>query len=430
MTTRPNNNTNDTVALQWNCRGIKDKQGALQQYVSSLDPQPEIVALHETNRSPHLPGHAAYADPTEKSTAILIKGCIAAMQHLTTQKDCEHTLVEIISKSTKKKSNLFILNMYCRPSRKQPGIREVIREALFIAKDSPLLIVGDFNAPHRLWGYTHNSKKGKAIVESIEQEHLTLLNDPQTPTRTGTSVSRDTSPDLTLLAGTLDITWTNTQDSLGSDHDIIHILIKDKSYKAHIGSARITNWDNFRKDRNSQNLDQNLSYEELIQEALKDSETHTQTIATSYRTLYVDPNLLHLWEARHSLTRRWKRQRHKRKLKKRIALINKQAAEYAAVLCKEKWLQECDGLQDTLTTKKTWHLLRHLIDPLNSRGESNRNIMRTLNAYAGSSEELLKDLAKKYLPTGGVYSSPSYDGSPNQELDKDIQLYELREDSG
>ncbi|KAM7303021.1 DDE-type integrase/transposase/recombinase [Ixodes scapularis] len=52
---------------------------------------------------------------------------------------------------------------------------------------------------------------------------------------------------------------------------------------------------------------------------------------------------------------------------------------------------------------------------------------RTLNAYAGSSEELLKDLAKKYLPTGGVYSSPSYDGTPNQELDKDIQLYELRE---
>ncbi|KAM7284650.1 hypothetical protein ISCGN_001744 [Ixodes scapularis] len=52
---------------------------------------------------------------------------------------------------------------------------------------------------------------------------------------------------------------------------------------------------------------------------------------------------------------------------------------------------------------------------------------RTLNAYAGSSEELLKDLARKYLPTGVVYSSPSYDGTPNQELDKDIQLYELRE---
>lgn len=399
MTTRPNDRTNTTVVLQWNCRGIKDKHGSLQQYVTSLDPQPDIIALQETNSKPRLPGYITYADPTEKSTAILVKGCVAAIQHLTPQKDCEHTLVEILSQSTKKKSNLLIINMYCRPSRKQPGIREVIQEALLLAKDAPLLIVGDFNAPHQLWGYTYNSKKGKAIVESIEQDHLTLLNDPQTPTRTGTSVSRDTSPDLTLLAGSLDITWTNTQENLGSDHDIIQLLIKDKNYKAHIGLASITNWDRFREKRLSLSLNPNLSYEELTQGALKDAQAQTQTIATSYKTPYVDPKLLHLWEARHSLTRRWKRQRHNRKLRKRIALINKHAAEYAATLCKENWLHICDGLQGTLTTKKTWLLLRHLIDPLKSKGESKRSMTRTLNAYAGTSVELLQDLEKKYLQT-------------------------------
>lgn len=404
MTTQSNNRTNATVVLQWNCRGIKDKQGVLQQYVSSLDPQPEIIALQETNSNPCLPGYITYADPTKKSTAILVKGCVAAAQHLTQQKDCAHTFVEILSQSTKKKSNLFVINMYCRPSNKQPGIREVIREALSIANNSPLLIVGDFNAPHQLWGYTHNSKKGKAIVESIEQEHLTLLNDPETPTRTGTSVSRDTSPDLTLLAGTLDITWTNTQNNLGSDHDVIHLLIKDKNYKAQIGSAHITNWDRFRQDRLTRDLDSNISYEELMQGALRDAQAHTQTVVTSYRIPYADPKLLHLWEARHSLTRRWKRQRRNRKLRKRISLINKQAAEYAAALCKENWLQVCDSLQGTLTTKKTWHLIRHLIDPLKSKGASNRSMTRTLNAYSGTSTELLKDLEKKYLQTEGGFS--------------------------
>lgn len=95
----------------------------------------------------------------------------------------------------------------------------------------------------------------------------------------------------------------------------------------------------------------------------------------------MDPTLLHLCsEARHSLTRRWKRQRPNRKLCKKIDEIRKDAADYAASICKEHWLKLCDGIQGTLSTK-TWLLLRHLIDPLTSNGESNSNIFRILNAH-------------------------------------------------
>lgn len=339
-----NRSGNTTTIIQWNCRGIKEKVGELQQFIATLDPQPDIIALQEVNSRTHLPGYVTYTDPTGKATATLVRKNVAATQHLTSQKGCEHTLIEVHSSSTKQKGNLFVLNAYCRPSNKKPGIQDTIQETLNLAKDQPALILGDFNAPHQMWGYRFNSMKGKEIVTIIDQNRLTLLNEPHVATRIGTSTSRDTCPDLSLLAGSIDIAWTNTQVSLGSDHEIIKLTVKDVTYKAHIGFARITDWDKFRKTRASREKNPGSSYDDWAAEIMKDCKTHTQTIATTYLTPHVDTRLLHLWEARRSLTRRWKRQRHNKKLRKKIAQINKQAAEYALSLCKENWLQLCDGL--------------------------------------------------------------------------------------
>ncbi|KAG0424729.1 hypothetical protein HPB47_028060 [Ixodes persulcatus] len=107
----------------------------------------------------------------------------------------------------------------------------------------------------------------------------------------------------------------------------------------------------------------------------------------------IDKRLLHLWEAG-SLTERWKRQRHKRKLRK-IYELNRKAAEYAAELCKENWLSLCDGLQgalSALSARKTWQLFRHLIDPMTSKSETNRNTTRTINNYGGDAVKLMEDL--------------------------------------
>ncbi|KAH9384519.1 hypothetical protein HPB48_026527 [Haemaphysalis longicornis] len=61
-----------------------------------------------------------------------------------------------------------------------------------------------------------------------------------------------------------------------------------------------------------------------------------------------------MWVARHAITRRWKLQRHNKKLIKRIAVLNKQIADYAAKLCRENWLSTCDHLQGRLSARKTW----------------------------------------------------------------------------
>ncbi|KAH7954441.1 hypothetical protein HPB49_018459 [Dermacentor silvarum] len=153
--------------------------------------------------------------------------------------------------------------------------------------------------------------------------------------------------------GTLDASWQNVGTNLGSDHDVIRITIRGPTLKT---------WE-------KQQLD-------IV-------EKHTQKIATTHQTPRIDARLAHLWEARRSLTKRWKRQRHNKKLRKRIQEINDKAAEYAADLCKESWLDLCDGLQGTLSTRKTWQLLRHLIDPMTSKSETNRRNTSQTKSHSG-----------------------------------------------
>ncbi|KAG0432435.1 hypothetical protein HPB47_020845 [Ixodes persulcatus] len=67
-------------------------------------------------------------------------------------------------------------------------------------------------------------------------------------------------------------------------------------------------------------------------------------------TLHTDPayptrvenHLLHLWEARHSLVCRWRRQKHNRKNKSRIAELTQRTAKYAAHLADWNWVDRCN----------------------------------------------------------------------------------------
>ncbi|XP_077553513.1 uncharacterized protein LOC144168388 [Haemaphysalis longicornis] len=267
------------------------------------------------------------------------------------------------------------------------------------------------------------------LVNLMDQHNLALLNEPDTPTSMGTSTSRDTTPDLTLLSGTLDVSWRNTGVNLGSDHDILNITIRGPMFKARMGTAKLTDWDKLRQ-RQAADEDENMNstrpYGEWAKEQIELVAKYTQKIATTLQTPFVDARLAHFWEARHSLTRRWKKQRHNRKLRRRIHELNKQAAEYATQLCKENWLSVCDGLQGTLSTRKTWSLLRHLIDPLSSKSATNRSLIRTLNNYTGGVDELINDLKAKYLKTEkGDIAPQDYAGPTNEAIDKPFTDTEL-----
>ncbi|KAH9381257.1 hypothetical protein HPB48_003238 [Haemaphysalis longicornis] len=159
--------------------------------------------MQETNNKPELLGFVTYVDSTERGTAALVRNAVAATQHLTTHRGCEHTLIEIHSVQ-----KVFVPNLYCRPAKKgpRPGGDN---SGCYTDKAGyrPLLVLGNFNAAHTTWGYKFCSKRGTQLTNLMDQHNLALFNEPGTPRRMGTSTVRDTTPDLSLLAGILEAAW-------------------------------------------------------------------------------------------------------------------------------------------------------------------------------------------------------------------------------
>ncbi|KAH9380391.1 hypothetical protein HPB48_017614 [Haemaphysalis longicornis] len=365
-------------------------------------------------------------------TAILVENRIAATQHLTAQAGCEHTLVEIHAQEIGSKSNIFIMSVYCRPSQKQYEFDRVVLDAKRLARTRPLLILGDFNAPHTLWGYRFQSKRGKALVKTMEALDITLLNEPGVPTRRGNSASRDTTPDLSWLSGSLDVTWKCEDEDLGSDHRVITLTVRGPDFRAKLGTAHITDWDKMRtctqaEDDAEETTSSHLSYKEWADKQKRILDQFTRKIATTTKVPFVDSRLAHMWAARHSLTKRWKRQRRNKKLARRIAKLNADISEHVSKLSRENWLQICDGLQGQLSVGKTWKLLRHLIDPAGSKTASHRSLTKVLNTYDGDGDRLIKALKEHYLQTErGQHPAPQeYTGPHNEDLDRPFSLSEL-----
>lgn len=213
---------------------------------------------------------------------------------------------------------------------------------------------------------------------------------------------------------------------------MICVTLRGPDIKAKLGHTSITDWDRLRKkaeaedDEAEETDDEVKTYQAWAEKQRELVKKYTQKIATTTQVPFVDSRLAHMWEARHGLTRRCKRQRHNKKLRKRIYELNKQAAEYAIQLCRENWMKICDGLQGTLSTKKTWKLLRHLIDPLKSKSAGARDLARTINSYDGDEEKLIRELTRKYLNTEkSGEPTLGYEGASNEDMDAAFTELEL-----
>ncbi|KAH6933583.1 hypothetical protein HPB50_016638 [Hyalomma asiaticum] len=133
-----------------------------------------------------------------------------------------------------------------------------------------------------------------------------------------------------------------------------------------------------------------------------------------------------MWESRRSLVKRWKRQRFNRKLRLKIAEVSERANEYAHKLETESWVQFCDSMRDTLSTAKTWAILRSLLDPGSTKTTVSRTIPKLVSDLTGTEEELLNILRKKYV--GAAVDLPcttKYEGLANADLDAPITRAEL-----
>lgn len=407
---------------QWNCRSYRNKRPSLLAYAQQHSP--DIIALQEVDAAPiTLQGYKSHQTEPTSRTAILIRTAHAVQTHsLPTDLDC--TFVELLPPK-KTQPSLYILNIYSTPRQPLHGIQALLQTLRQRTRGHRLILLGDFNAPHTAWGYRYDTPKGQRLFHALQQQHFHLCNIPGLPTRIGTSVTRDTTPDLTLTHNVPHAVWSRHDETLGSDHHIIQLTISHYRPKSpSIGTARITNWKEFRKQTPAQKID---CIDTWTTKLLDLCRQHTTTVNLTQESPAADSHLLHIWEARRSLTKRWKRNRTNRKLRIRIAKLTEEAENYARQLSRQNWAEFCVRLQGTLGTRRTWHLLRSLMGKTETKATTHHHIRRLIHSYPGTEDQLLSSLKQSLQedPTQPPARYPPYKGPPNPSLDAPFTLQEL-----
>lgn len=152
---------------QWNCGGFTHKKPILQQYLRTLDVKPQIIAVQEVaSGTPiKLQGYLVVSSHSGgRGVATLISKRYNYLSHdLGAVADgIEYVMTEIIMNSPKKglqRNSLFILNVYCSPSYRRARANSLLKRAVSMASSYPLVVVGDFNALHSVWGYMYDTPR-------------------------------------------------------------------------------------------------------------------------------------------------------------------------------------------------------------------------------------------------------------------------------
>lgn len=240
-------NTERLEIWQWNCHRFRKQQSTFRQYKQTTLVRPDIVALQETCYSHSLTGYDIFLSQTEGKATTLVSKTITAIQHPALDTDIEHVLTEIIS-HRRGKGSMFILNVYSPSRQRNPDFEPLIKAASKLAKKNGLVVLGDFNAQHKSWGYVKETSKRKNLTQVSAHAGLESITNFMKPTRMGNSVSRDTCPDLTFVKYTHDVYWENAEENLGSSHFILWMSVATAKVRRKLGQVKITNWNAFRQD--------------------------------------------------------------------------------------------------------------------------------------------------------------------------------------
>ncbi|KAH7973975.1 hypothetical protein HPB49_008039 [Dermacentor silvarum] len=120
------------------------------------------------------------------------------------------------------------------------------------------------------------------------------------------------------------------------------------------------------------------------------------------------------------------RQRHNNKLRLSIAKLKREIEAHTSTLERQQWGQICNSLNGQLGCEKTWHLLRHLLHPGNTKSAARNQLTKIIHQYPGTDAELLAELASRYINTSSQSDThlPHYVGAPNEQLDADMSVAE------
>lgn len=247
---------------QWNSRGLLNKSHLTPKLTREFD----ILLLSETKLTKNKPYGITNMKLHRKDRASEDRGggvAIGIKNDITwfpvdLDDDIfnnEHFEVACVFIQLKENKKLFCVSIYKPP---QFNITEeewtkLLERIKMITKDSPVIIGGDLNTKHELWGSAKPNASGKNLVKALPKFDLQILNNGK-HTRYDSSSNTTDVMDLTLVntAMVTKSVWDVTDWEMGSDHSVItiqinNIILKGRAQRPGL-NTRNTDWDKFKTE--------------------------------------------------------------------------------------------------------------------------------------------------------------------------------------
>ena len=111
-------------------------------------------------------------------------------------------------------------------------ISENLLSTLFQQSPKPVILTGDFNSYHQIWGSSANDNKGCHVLSFISKKQLNILVDGK---HTGTSGTSKSAVDHTITSPFLQpiLHWNVTDSPLSYDDYMVTVSVQSKNSEPH-----------------------------------------------------------------------------------------------------------------------------------------------------------------------------------------------------
>lgn len=201
--------------LQWNVRSARLRKPELIYLINKY--KPVVAAISETWFKPdtifRLPGYACFRDDRDDGwagCALLIKKTIPYSLLPLPPHSCNFHVVAV------RCSDISFVSIYI-PHPSASIISEL--SPIFSSIPPPIIILGDFNCHHPIWGCPVSDCFSSNLIELMDDYNLCLLNDGS-PTRSVSPLQNPSAVDLSFSSPSLasQLFWSVLPNSHGSDH--------------------------------------------------------------------------------------------------------------------------------------------------------------------------------------------------------------------
>ena len=215
--------------LQWNCRSINTNLIQLNQYLYSCNKKYHVLCLQSLKVKktdlPALPNYyypplCSVEDNKVRTATYILKPLQISILRPIEGVSCD--FVEILVSPSE---SIKIINAYFPTGCPQENMTRWIKDL----QGDNVLLVGDFNAHHAMWGGagTQTLRGGQWLYDHVAESNLCLLNDGSVTRIPDRSDERPSVIDLSFISSELCINteWYTVDDPLGSDHVPINISV-------------------------------------------------------------------------------------------------------------------------------------------------------------------------------------------------------------